>query len=90
MRQELIQEAVEAVLATRDFCGNEDEAIEQAGNDLGIIFSGAEIIKIRQQANEAWLVYQRQCGARVLTSAERNKAYADLDADYLVIEESLR
>ena len=74
-----IQEAADAVVTTRDFCGSESNAIRMVEDDYGIRFTSEERFEIMSRADGTWRESQIQAGARILTPDQRRKAYRDLE-----------
>ena len=58
-----IQDAAQAVIATRDFCGNEIEAIRQYRADYGLP-KPAPVDSIMQKANALWLAGKKAAGVK--------------------------
>jgi len=63
--QEIIEEATDAIIAARDFCGNEKEAVIDVVDDHGIKAKADrnKVWKIaRFRANKIWNGFQREAG----------------------------
>lgn len=76
-----IQEAVDTILATRDFCGDEQQALRDVQADRRIHFTTAEKKEIWAKVNGTWRECQKACEAKILTSHERQAACKALEDD---------
>lgn len=83
MTNEILSQAIEAILAARDFCADEAEALKEFQWDNGIVFTQHEIDRVKLAANNKWAEFQKQCGAKMLTGNERAQAFRDLEGDFL-------
>jgi len=55
-------EAAKAVVTTRDFCGDEFDAVRQYADDNGLKFPKAQYNNIIYRADKLWRKYQAQAG----------------------------
>jgi len=63
MQPSFFEECVEAVLNTRDFCGDESAAIKQVAADYGVDLSGDQwdsILLVLEEADRRWAAFRRQ------------------------------
>jgi len=75
-----IDSAIEAVLATRDFCGDERQAIKDIEGDFVIRFTEIEKRCISRAVELQWKESQSAAGVvHPLTSGERAKAFAAVE-----------
>ena len=60
----VIEEAADAIISARDFCGDEHEAVADVCADRGI--KGADRVKVRRianfRANARWNRFKREAG----------------------------
>ena len=61
-RDAIIQTIANAIVTTRDFCGNEAEAIEDVFFDLGISRDAGIISEAYREANGEWRACQKAAG----------------------------
>ena len=54
--------AAEAVIATRDFCGDEFAAVKQYADDNGLKFPKAQYNNIIYRADKLWRLSQKAAG----------------------------
>lgn len=60
-----VESAVEVILNTRDFCGNEREAVRDLCADLGMTLEWQKIyMEALVQANQRWEACRRHAGVR--------------------------
>lgn len=66
MENETIEEIVDSIINTRDFCGNEKEAAIETAKELGL--TGDKLIKAIKKArfiaNKRWNGFQRSAGVK--------------------------
>lgn len=64
IQESIIDHAVDVLINTRDFCGNEKEAVIDLASDYGIKGKDAiQLYKIANfRANKQWNGYQKQAG----------------------------
>lgn len=74
-----ISEAAQSIIETRDLCGDEHEALKQWQSDNRKLTS-REIDEVRREVGRQWLSFQRQAGAKVLTSEDRQAAFRDIQS----------
>jgi hypothetical protein len=55
-----IQEAAEAMVRSREFCGDEYGAVKQYADDIGKPFPKTQYGKIKHIANKIWNGYRKQ------------------------------
>lgn len=77
-----ITEAVETIISTRDFCGDEKAALRSVESDRHIRFTEAEKQEIWSKVNGTWKESQVAAGANILTPHERKQACAALEDDW--------
>lgn len=76
-----LDDLVSVLLDTRDFCGDENEALRQWQTDNGRKLSAAEIISVRRMVETLWRKSQLAAGvAFPLSTEERAKAFRDIDS----------
>ena len=61
---EQIAYTADRIITSRDFCGNEKEASQDAAEELGIKWSIKLYRMARYRANGKWNQYQRQAGVK--------------------------
>jgi hypothetical protein len=59
-----VSACVDVVINTRDFCGNEAEAIADYCADEGIKATGEFIHAVRNRANHIWRRHQKAAGVK--------------------------
>lgn len=75
----LLTDAVETIIATRDLCGHEGEALAQWQADNRKL-SSSERAYVINLANDLWRKFQVQAGVSVpLSNEERARAYRDIE-----------
>ena len=55
-----IQAAIRSAVTAIDFCGNPDDAVEDAGADYGVTFSAAELSHIARHSAAEWAREQQR------------------------------
>ena len=60
----LIAEMCQAILNSRELCGNEKDAAKQVAEDFGYPFSLDDYQQAMINANVEWLGYKKQAGVR--------------------------
>ena len=79
MKNEII-EAAQVILNTRDFCGNEVEALREWQAENRKLTAG-ERVQVWQTVERKWRENQIEAGVIVpLSNEERAKAYADIES----------
>lgn len=74
-----LNDAAQAIVETRDFCGNENDALNQWQDDNGKL-SPAERAQVRAMADDLWRKSQLDAGVSVpLSKEERAKAYRGIE-----------
>jgi len=59
----LINNAVEAIITTRDFCGNEKQAVKDLCADEGLLAQWQTVWKIANfRANKQWNDFKKEAG----------------------------
>lgn len=76
-----IDQAVSEILTTRDFCGDEREALRAVESDNGVKFTADERREIWGRVNGTWKESQVAAGAKILSSHERQSACRALEDD---------
>lgn len=61
-RDEAIKVAVDQVVATRDMCGDELQAVRDVQDDLNIRFTPGELGRIAQEVRDIWQDCQAAAG----------------------------
>lgn len=62
--QRAIQCAAEAIVTTRDFCGNEKEAAEESFYDSGLKPTDDLMFQAQREANSLWRADQKAAGVK--------------------------
>ena len=74
-----MEELIETILSTRDFCGNESEAIMEWESENGKL-SEHQRAKVWLEVGQEWKLSQLSANVKhALTDAERLKAFSDLE-----------
>ena len=72
-------EAIETIIQTRDFCGNEAEALRDWEAENGAL-SEHQRAQVWQGVKEEWKLWQLKANVQhALTDAERLKAFRDIE-----------
>jgi len=72
-------EAIETIIQTRDFCGNEAEALRDWEAENGSL-SEHQRAQVWQGVKEEWTIWQLKAKVQhALTDAERLKAFSDIE-----------
>lgn len=72
-----LSQVVEAILATREFCGNEREAARDCCAEIGIPFTHELYARALSAAEEGWRVIQRAADVMgPMSGRERAGAFA--------------
>jgi hypothetical protein len=79
--QEVITEAVDTILNTRDFCGDERQALRDVQADRKVKLSSDEVAEVWARVNGTWREHQIAAGAKILTPDERAAACRALEDD---------
>ena len=74
-----IQTAVDTIINTRDFCGDERQALRDVESDNRIRFTTEEKQEIWARVNGTWKESQIAAGAKILTDHQHRAAYAALE-----------
>lgn len=61
-RKLFLRAAIQSVLNTRELCGNEDEALDQAAADYGIKLTPEVLHHVFSEVNRRWREYQKDAG----------------------------
>ena len=73
------KEAIETIMQTRDFCGNEAEALRDWEAENGTL-SEHQRAQVWQGVKEEWKLWQLKAKVQhALTDAERLKAFSDIE-----------
>jgi hypothetical protein len=76
-----IDEVVDLILTTRDFCGDESDALREWRLENNVLITFGDSKEIRRRINAEWASCQVAAGVKKpLTDSQRRKAYADLAA----------
>ena len=79
MRKTIMKELIEIILNTRDFCGNESEAISEWESENGKL-SDHQRANVLLEVSQEWKLSQLSANVKhALTDAERLKAFSDLE-----------
>ena len=76
-----IHTAVDSIITTRDFCGDERACLRQVEIDFGIKFTLEERKEIAGRVAGTWREFQVEAGAKILTADERRSACAALETE---------
>ena len=77
-----MKDAIQTILNTRDFCGNEKEALAEWEAENGEL-SGFQRSIVWQTANEEWSISQIESGVKFpLNQSDRAKAFADIESGH--------
>jgi len=72
-------EAIQTMIQTRDFCGNEAEALRDWEAENGTL-SEHQRAQVWQGVKEEWKLWQLKANVQnALTDAERLKAFSDIE-----------
>lgn len=74
-----LNDAVETILNTRDFCGNEREALLD-WQDENRRLTPEERTSVWAAVEWHWRKSQVEAGATILTADQRRRAYADIES----------
>jgi hypothetical protein len=75
-----MKELIEIILNTRDFCGNESEAISDWESENGKL-SAHQMASVLLEVSQEWRLSQLAANVKnALTDAERLKAFADVES----------
>jgi hypothetical protein len=75
-----MNELIEIILNTRDFCGNEKEAISDWESENGKL-SAHQMASVLLEVSQEWKLSQLSANVKqALTDAERIKAFADIES----------
>jgi hypothetical protein len=73
------KEAIQTIIQTRDFCGNESEALRDWERENGTL-SEHQRAQVWQGVKEEWKLWQLKANVQhALTDAERLKAFSDIE-----------
>ena len=76
-----MNELIEIILNTRDFCGNEREAISEWENENGKL-SAHQRANLLLEVNQEWKLSQLSANVKhALTDSERLQAFADVESN---------
>jgi hypothetical protein len=76
-----MNELIEIILNTRDFCGNESEAISDWESENGKL-SAHQMAGVLLEVNQEWKLSQLAANVKhALTDSERLKAFADVESN---------
>ena len=74
-----IEEAIETIIQTRDFCGNESEALRDWEAENGTL-SEHQRAQVWQGVKEEWTIWQLKANVQhALTDDERLQAFQDIE-----------
>ena len=75
-----MNELIEIILNTRDFCGNESEAISEWESENGKL-SAHQMASVLLEVSQEWKLSQLSANVKnALTDSERIKAFADIES----------
>lgn len=75
-----MNELIEIILNTRDFCGNEREAISDWESENGKL-SAHQMASVLLEVNQEWKLSQLSANVKhALTDSERLQAFADVES----------
>jgi hypothetical protein len=75
-----MNELIEIILNTRDFCGNEKEAISDWESENGKL-SAYQMASVLTEVSQEWKLSQLSANVKnALTDAERIRAFADVES----------
>lgn len=75
-----MKELIETILSTRDFCGNESEAISEWESENGKL-SAHQMASVLLEVSQEWKLSQLSANVKqALTDAERLRAFADIES----------
>ena len=76
-----MNELIEIILNTRDFCGNESEAISEWESENGKL-SDHQRASVLLEVNQEWKLSQLSANVKhALTDSERLQAFADVESN---------
>jgi hypothetical protein len=76
-----MNELIEIILNTRDFCGNESEAISDWESENGKL-SDHQLASVLLEVNQEWKLSQLSANVKhALTDSERLQAFADVESN---------
>ena len=76
-----MNELIETILNTRDFCGNESEAISDWESENGKL-SAHQMASVLLEVSQEWKLSQLSANVKhALTDSERLQAFADVESN---------
>jgi hypothetical protein len=79
MNADLLNDAIDTLIATRDFCGDERQALIDWQEDYGKL-SADEEKTVLHVFESRWQGYERDARATILAPYERAAAYRDIES----------